>query len=71
MVAIGGEQSSIVDVVSGVPLDSVLGPLCFIIYTDDVTSKVSPTSTISLFADDIRSPIPMHPLTSRLYSASI
>ena len=33
--------------------ESVLGPVLFIIYIDDVTSQISPTSTISLFADDI------------------
>ena len=53
MVAVGGDQSSTVDVVSGVPQGSVLGPLLFIIYLDDVTSQVSPSTSISLFADDI------------------
>ena len=53
VVAVGGEQSSAVAVVSGVPQGSVLGPLLFIIYIDNITSQISSTSTISLFADDI------------------
>ena len=51
VVAVGGGQSAAVDVVSGVPQGSVLGPLLF--YIDDVASEVSPFSIMSLFADDI------------------
>ena len=53
VVAIGGERSVAKRVVSGVPQGSVMGPLLFTIYIDDVTSQISPSSSISLFADDI------------------
>ena len=53
IVVVDGEQFAVVDVVSGVPQGSVLGPLLFILYINDVVSKISPSSTISLFADDI------------------
>ena len=50
---IGGEQSACLPVVSGVPRGSVLGPLLFIIYVNEITSSISPYSRISMFADDI------------------
>ena len=52
-VVIGGEQSACLPVVSDVPQRSVLGPLLFTIYVNEITSSISPYSRISMFADDI------------------
>ena len=52
-VAVEGSSSNILQVLSGVPQGSVLGPLLFIIYLNDVVSCISADSKISLFADDI------------------
>ena len=53
VVVVDSKQSPVVNVVCGVPQGSVFEPLLFIIYNDDVTSKMSLSSTISLFANDI------------------
>jgi hypothetical protein len=51
-VVIEGESSEELSVLSGVPQGSVLGPLLFLVYINDVTSQVSVSSNVVLFADD-------------------
>ena len=49
-VVVDGRQSSLIDVVSGVPQGTLLGPLLFLLHINDLPSVVS--SKVSRFADD-------------------
>ena len=51
-VVINGNSSTWCEVSSGVPQGSVLGPLLFNIYVNDIASQVN--STILQFADDLK-----------------
>lgn len=49
-VIINGKESSVLEINAGVPQGSILGPLFFIIFINDIVTNIS--CTIKLFADD-------------------
>ena len=51
-VIVEGATSSTAPVLSGVPQGSVLGPLLFLIFINDLPDTISKNSTVRLFADD-------------------
>ena len=53
-VKVGNVLSDFMAVTSGVPQGSVLGPVLFIFYINDITKSATPPSTIKLYADDLK-----------------
>ena len=51
-VVLEGASSDWLPVTSGVPQGSILGPLLFLVYVNDVPSCIINNSNIALFADD-------------------
>ena len=51
-VLVDGATSSPTAVLSGVPQGTVLGPLLFLVYINDICKDLSPGTIIRLFADD-------------------
>ena len=53
-VLIGGSRSNILPVISGVPQGSMLGPLLFVVFINDITDNINPGTDIALYADDTK-----------------
>ena len=49
---INGETSDKIDVLSGVPQGSILGPLLFLLYINDIPEIIQGSTKLALYADD-------------------
>jgi hypothetical protein len=53
-VTVLGETSGTLPVLSGVPQGSILGPLLFLVYVNDLPHSILGESTVAMFADDTK-----------------
>ena len=53
-VVIGGVKSNSKSVLSGVPQGSILGPLLFVLFINDMSLCINPPTKIALYADDTK-----------------
>ena len=53
-VVLDGESSDVLPVLSGVPQGSILGPILFVIFINDIFHEVTNDTCISLYADDTK-----------------